>query len=785
MTVLDLEYNFASLSTRDLLDARDAYHYHLLSKPNVVGTAIGLYLIRRSDPWPSAAEEARPKARKRSEPRTLWNSEVRPYSWPCILAFVKRWAPEVAFGPSGQYDPAQILPKTLFLSDGRAVPVCVVEAPPAQGGGPEDMTTLGPRPNELLGPGCPIQVETQGELRVATAGALVSDGHAVYALTARHASGDAGQAVFSAMREGTVPVGRSSALQLTRAPFSDVYPDFPGRRSFVALDVGLVRLDRIADWTSSTYGLPPVGPLADLHERNLSLKLVDQPVVGFGAASGLIRGAVKALFYRHRSAGGFDYVADFMIAPTEDDHVRPGDSGMVWHLDVTPGARGDEATPLVERDLRPLALEWGGQRFDGAGARSTFAVATSLSAVCRLLNVELVTDMTRGVSGYWGRTGHYSIAALAIDAIRDPGLKRLMKANAAILSFELSDIAKKGFDKSVGRLSGADAFVPLADVPDEIWKKRPKDLGGRTGGRDTSGGASRSNGPEHPTHYADIDVDYPPHGKSLRELCLEDPARFLTVDAWLRYYEDMAAAAEKAGHKKDAKELRDDLKQGLLPFRVWQFFDAMVAFLRAGDIVGFVTAAGVAAHYVGDASQPLHGSVLADGDPSRLTDRVESDGKPVHHGKGVHSAFETAMISRYAAQLLPAAAGKLRAMPTDGTLPASGQDIAVLVVALMQAAWETLKPETIVDAFEAAGGAKTVATYDTLYGDFADEAATLLALGAHRLARLWDAAWAAGGGLGRGGRASGIDPSDARDRYIDADFVPSLTLARIANVLRD
>ena len=49
MTVLDLDYNFASLSLNDLLEARDTYHYHLLSKANVVGTAVGLYLIRKDE----------------------------------------------------------------------------------------------------------------------------------------------------------------------------------------------------------------------------------------------------------------------------------------------------------------------------------------------------------------------------------------------------------------------------------------------------------------------------------------------------------------------------------------------------------------------------------------------------------------------------------------------------------------------------------------------------------------------------------------------------------------
>jgi hypothetical protein len=77
MTVLDLGYNFASLSVRDLLDARDTYHYHLLSKPNVIGTAIGLYLIRKDEDWPQRKGEGKNPPNKKSYPRTLANSEVR------------------------------------------------------------------------------------------------------------------------------------------------------------------------------------------------------------------------------------------------------------------------------------------------------------------------------------------------------------------------------------------------------------------------------------------------------------------------------------------------------------------------------------------------------------------------------------------------------------------------------------------------------------------------------------------------------------------------------------
>jgi hypothetical protein len=66
---------------------------------------------------------------------------------------------------------------------------------------------------------------------------------------------------------------------------------------------------------------------------------------------------------------------------------------------------------LSERSLRPLAVEWGGQVFDIDDEPVSFAVVTSLSSVCKLLDVELVTDRDPDVSGYWGRTGHYSPVA--------------------------------------------------------------------------------------------------------------------------------------------------------------------------------------------------------------------------------------------------------------------------------------------------------------------------------------------------------------------------------------
>src|SRR5258705_3167497 len=158
--ILGMQNNFKSLSIKDLLEARDLYHYHLLNKKNVVGTAIGLYLIRHTDPTPE--DEARRVKEERKQdlrqqrstetayskefppprtndrdgtrkepkkPRTFANSGVRDYSWPCILALVKEWVDETDFGTGdgGTLDPREMVPKTLYLPDGRMVPVCVVK----------------------------------------------------------------------------------------------------------------------------------------------------------------------------------------------------------------------------------------------------------------------------------------------------------------------------------------------------------------------------------------------------------------------------------------------------------------------------------------------------------------------------------------------------------------------------------------------------------------------------------------------------------------------------------
>ena len=207
-----------------------------MSKANVIGTAVGSYLIRKTDP----KDGTPPSAESKSIPRTFATSEVRPYSWPCIIVLVRKWLQEGDFGPKGEAKSWDILPKALYLADGRAVPVCTVLAEPVPAS--EKAGGNGPllRPNATYGGGMPMRVNVQGEDRFGTTGCLVSDGHLTYALTARHVCGEAETEISVEMRNGIQRVGTSAKVQLTRLLFSDVYPAFPMRQTWLSIDAGLV-----------------------------------------------------------------------------------------------------------------------------------------------------------------------------------------------------------------------------------------------------------------------------------------------------------------------------------------------------------------------------------------------------------------------------------------------------------------------------------------------------------------------------------------------------------------
>ncbi|HEX2829733.1 MAG TPA: S1/P1 Nuclease [Burkholderiales bacterium] len=719
MDPLQVEQNFHSLSVRDLLEARDLYHYHLIHKAGVVGTAVGLYLKRREGD---------------TGERTFDNAVVAADSWPCVLVMVKEWIDEAFFRGDGQgIHPNEMVPKMLFLPDGRTVPVCVVKVTPG-----EHQTNV-PEwhwPRGLMGGGFPLQVDVQGVTRTATVGCLVSDGHTTYALTNRHVCGAPGEKVYALSGGKRVDVGRASDKQRTRLPFNEVYPDFAMKRTYVNLDVGLVELGDVNRWTSQAYGLGQIGPMADLSERNFSLKLIGAKVVGYGAASGRLEGRVSCLFYRYKTVGGYEYVSDFLIAPSEDAGTQPGDSGMVWHL-----ATDDEEPPC------PLAIEWGAQVFvqGFAAGRYRFALATSLSNVCKLLDVELVQAHNTGVRPYWGQTGHYNIASFAIRALADGKLSTLMQNNIDRVSFTLEGLDPKAIKAALKLAKENDDFVPLADVPDIVWKNPASTIkGGRTRG---------SSRPENPTHYADIDEPHPTTGKTLRALSLADPRKNLTVKAWQAFY-------DACGHKAAAE-------RGLLPFRVWQFYDEMVSAVAAGDMTRYVCAAGIVSHYVGDACQPLHGSMYADGYGNV--------------GEGVHSCYETDMIDRFSKHLVPAVQSLVDAQQRYRVV-GSGFEAARETVELMDRTAKTIDVRALIDSYIAAGSKNVVKVQQAMWDRWRNETARVMADGAHVLAMIWASAWKAGGAPA----SASVGPVDRQALmalYRNTKFVESLDLNHIGPVL--
>ncbi len=98
--------------------------------------------------------------------------------------------------------------------------------------------------------------------------------------------------------------------------------------------------------------------------------------------------------------------------------------------------------------------------------------------------------------------------------------------------------------------------------------------------------------------------------------------------------------------------------RGLLPFRVWQIFDAMVEFAAAGKGAQFVCAAGTLTHYIGDACQPLISPICMTATPSErwstpsrgVNEKVKIEERTF--GSGVHTGYEDTMISLFRTEVL-------------------------------------------------------------------------------------------------------------------------------------
>ncbi len=720
---LSMHNEFNMLSLPDLLLAREKNHVELMRKENVVGTAVGLYLIRNTDPYPGRHPRQKPA---KQAPRTLGNSGVRDYSWPCVLVFVDDWK------EAGDLKHEDAIPRALYLEDGRKVPVCVVYAPRQDYVETELRNVL--YPMARIGGGFPVIAQVQGREHIASIGCLVSDGHTVYALTNRHVTGPKGEPVYARIGGAPVRIGVSSGSQITRLPFTEVYPSWAGKDVFVNLDIGLIRVDCLERWTAQVYGAGTVGPMADLGIDNLTLRLIDCPVQGYGCGSGHMTGQIKALFYRYKSVGGFEYVSDFLIGSRSGRaplRTHPGDSGTLWLLESQ------------KNGLMPIAVQWGGQVFTDGGGQSvsTYALATCLSTVCNLLEVDVIRDWNLGVTAYWGEVGHYAIGALActLGFSGLPGLQTLMSKNIDRVGFQVEDL--KVTDK-VLKNKAHYSFVPLADVADDVW-------------RTTRISQGDTNNDEN-NHFSDMDQKALAgkfKGKTLLDL-VKDPAN-IDPAVWDEFYKGVPGT-----------------NPGALPFRVWQGYNEMIKFAGQGDALSFVCAAGCISHYVGDACQPLHISRLHHGDPDHQTSV----------SKKVHSVYETQMLNDHAKDIVEGVEAFLKDKKVKATFK-GGAGAAARVVQLMTETIAALPPKDIVDAYNAES--KPADRLNRLWKDFGKKTIVRMGEGCICMAEIWASAWAEGKGEQNvaASQLKAQDTTALSDLYRKSDFLPSMSLARMIPLL--
>jgi len=717
--------NYTTLTLRDVLEARHHYHVHLAHLPNVVGTAVGRFLIHKND-WYAKHLPTTPRKRpKPRAPRTLFNTVVTPWSWPCVLVFVNSWKHRQAW----KTDPDRMVPRALYLPDGRVIPTCTVlveeESVPST---PDYHLSFA---NSFIGGGYLTYAEVQGEQHLSSIGCLVSDGDLTYALTNRHVTGAAGREMYTSVSGKRRRIGVSDSKQVSLEKFTKMYDGWPGETVLLHLDAGLIRIDDIANWTTQVAGMGPLGEWLDLTTDTLTLDIIGQDVRAFGAASGELRGAVAALFYRYSTAGGTDYVTDFLIRPRDvrEQGTLPGDSGTLWFWEQWHN-RGQKDEKLVA--LRPFAMQWGGHNWVDSGQCmrvGRFALASSLSTICRELDVTLLRDWNATLPDYWGPVGHYTIAFFACEGLTG-NLGTLMKANQNVVSYPEDSI--KIHSKITQKASGG--LVPLADVPDRVWAH----------GLTVRGGA------DNPNHFADMDKPDPKQGnKTLLQLCQDESN--INTTFWSQYYTDV-----------------DDSSRGCVPFRVWQFFDEMVDAIGHGDANRFIAAAGIMAHYVGDACQPLHISYLFNGEPMP---------NGTKRGEGVHSAYEEDMLRQNAVDVLTGIRKELEKSGSGITVPVTGQQAAVQIVKLMQRTFATIKPIDIVNAF---------ADAKDLWPLFGPQTLRVMADGVRTLRAIWKGAWKAAKGDTKI-KTSLLKEADHQKLitlYMNKNWMPSKNLKTIGGLLK-
>lgn len=801
--------NFQSLSLMDLIQARDANHYSLISKKNVVATAIGLYRIRHDDPWPTREQPSQGKKKVQRKKRTLFNSEIRPYSWPCIYVFVSEWETEADLAKENVSD---VVPKTVAFDKGRVhVPVCIIEAKKQSYSKDLKINRNGIAPRNFYGPGNPvINRDAQGINRIATAGCIVKDSEKYYVLTNKHASGKKGTMMYSVKGYQDVPIGTTSVKGISRKNVKEVYPHFLSEYQYLQMDIGLIEVDDIKGWKTDIAGIPNVEDVLDLYDNNFTLQLIGCKVTGLSAISGMLHGEIQGLFYRYKAIGGYEYLSDFLIGPRSNPeqpgtaaeetergfNVHHGDSGTLLLLEYDLSTSDD----IKVVKYFPFALLWGRHEFIESKAHNVqpYALATSLSTAINILNLDFVKDIALDNDFIWGYDGHYAIGSKLEFSIRQLKSSKLMdfvKKNMALLTLQ-DDIVGNDPRVLVADASGKyniddPNFVPLADVPDNVWKTGVNFY--MVPDPDNPGKKKRKAGPgtrhyskeektfeDNANHFADIDLSYKEFDRFI-DFNLNDVAKNLNPETWMAYYNSKKTTFEKWDDNLGKPHGPQYKHWGALPFRVQQLFNLMVAYAAAGKQEEFLTAGGVLIHYVGDACQPLHTSYLSQGDPDKVIDKPQSDGKKME-ADGVHGGYEDDMvdygysednlISKLEKEITRQNGVKKEAIDPIKT----GLDAARAILVLAGASQETLPPRDIVDKWVELLDIKKKDRAAPMWESFGKQTITCMARGCRYLAAIWQAAWDKADGDNTIGEGKKLKEEDIMALYNDPAFAESRQL---------
>jgi hypothetical protein len=96
---------------------------------------------------------------------------------------------------------------------------------------------------------------------------LVSKDGSYYALTNGHVAGLGGEAISAYVHGAYHRVGTCADIGITRLLMPEIFTTWPGDKSYLTLDAGLVRIDNFEDWTSQAFGIGEIGLPSTLANR--------------------------------------------------------------------------------------------------------------------------------------------------------------------------------------------------------------------------------------------------------------------------------------------------------------------------------------------------------------------------------------------------------------------------------------------------------------------------------------------------------------------------------------